>query len=239
MADMEDQFASTSRKSFERYTLNRFPLSKDASQAVSPRDLARCVRQKSEFSFERPFAVGIDGAQSGDAFGVICVQKNEDFYDFKEYVYDEPPEDTGYYDLPQIEQVVATIYVAGKPLIAIDPNRLLLFAQDLDQSYNVPIVGVAQNNPNMCAASALIVNAVRSGQARLGGCPKLALHLENAVLLEREPHGQRLGSVGSGSSKRRIDAAIGGALGMFALATQPAPKKSFAETDGFYSLPLG
>lgn len=239
MADMEDQFGSTTRRSFERYTLNRFPLDGRADKAVTARQLGRCVRQPSQFDWKKHFAVGIDGSQSGDAFAIICAQAAEEgFFDFFEYVYDEPPEDTGYYDLPQIEQVVAKIYAKRKPLVAIDPNRLLLFAQDLDQTYNVKVVGVAQNNPNMCAASALIVNAVKAGKARLGGCPKLAEHIGNAVVLEREPFGTRLGSVGKGASKKLIDGAIGAAIAMYVLATQPPPRKSFAETDGFYSIPV-
>lgn len=236
--DIADQFASTSRRSFERYTLNRVPLTADASAAVSPAALAKCVKRPSQFDFEKPFVVGVDGAQSGDAFGIICVQQDGEDVDFFEHVFDDPPDDTGFYDLVQIEQLIAELYAKQRPLIAIDPSRLLLLAQHLDQEYDVPLVAVKQDNASMCPASALIVNAVRSGKARLGGCPKLAAHLGNAVLLEKEPWGERLGSVGTGPSKKRIDAAIAAAIAMYALSTQPPPRKSFVETGGFHSVSL-
>lgn len=235
LTDIADQYASTSRRSFERYSLNRFPLTRDASKAVSPKDLAKCLRQPSQFDFDKPFTLGVDGAQSGDAFALLCCQRDGEWWDFHEYVYDEPPE-SGFYDLVQIEELVAELYTRGRPLIAIDPARLLLLAQHLDESYGVPLVAVPQTNKTMCPASALIVNAVRSGTARLGGCPKLAEHLGNAVLLEREPFGERLSSEGKGPSKRRIDAAIAAAIGMYASETQSrAP--SFA-TGGIHSVAL-
>jgi phage terminase large subunit-like protein len=233
---LERQHDALPMRSFERYHLNRFPQTRDASAAVSARDVAKCVKQPSAFDFEKPYAIGVDGAQSGDAFAILCVQRDGEFWDFHEYVYDEPPE-SGFYDLVQIEELVAELYTRGRPLIAIDPARLLLLAQHLDESYGVPLVAVPQTNKSMCPASALIVNAVRSHTARLGGCPKLAEHLQNAVLLEREPFGERLSSEGKGPSKRRIDAAIAAAIGMYAVETQDiAP--SFAETGGIYSIAL-
>lgn len=237
LADMEDQFSSTSRRAFERYTLNRFPLTGDAGHAVTPRQVARCVKQPSQFDRSRPSALGVDGAQSGDAFAIIDVQKDGEYYDFAETVFDDPPEDTGFYDLVQIEEIIAEKVQAGKVLPVIDPSRLLLMAQHLEQNYRIELVAVRQENKVMCAATAMLVNAVRSGKARLGGCPKLAEHIQNAVLLDREPYGQRLGSVGSGPSKKLIDAAIAAAIGMYALETQPPRPRSFAETDGFYSIP--
>lgn len=237
MADLEDQFASTSRRSFERYTLNRFPLTGDASKALTPRQIARCVRRPSEFDFEQPFVLGIDGAQSGDAFALIAAQIHDDGPHFREWVFDTPPEDTGFYDLVQIEQLIADIHAKHHPLIVIDPARLLLMAQHLEQSYGVPLVALPQTNAAMCPATSLMQNAVRGGHAHLGGCPKLAEHLGNAVLLDRGQFGERYGSEGKGASKQRIDAAVAGAIALYALETQDiAP--SFAETGGVYTIQL-
>ncbi len=238
--DIEDQFTSTSRRSFERYTLNRFPLTRDTSQAVPARALAKCARQESQFDPHKPFVVGIDGAQSGDAFALVFAQRDGEWLDFRSHVFDEPPEETGFYDLTQIEELVAETYAKHGPLIALDPSRLLLLAQHLDTEYDVPVVAVRQDNKSMCPASALIVNAVRSGKARLGGggCEKLIEHLGNAVLVSKEPWGERLSSEGSGRSKRRIDAAIAAAIALYALETQDAPHTSFAETGGFHSVSL-
>lgn len=233
---IRDQFESTSRKGFERYTMNRFPREKGADKAFKSAQIARAVRQKSEFSFERPFWVGIDGAQGGDAFAIVCVQQNGDKVDAFEYVYDDPPEDTGYYDLVQIEQVIAELYSKHRPLILIDPSRLLLLAQHLEDTYRVPLIGAKQDNNLMCPATSIVVNAVRAGKLRLGGCPKLAEHLSNATSVDREPFGARFGKA-SKSRNDRIDAAIAIALAMYGMETHPR-KKSFAEKGGFYSLPL-
>lgn len=237
---LRDQFEDPliKRAGFEAFHLNRFPMMKGASQAVAPADLDKCARQASRFTFDNPFVVGIDGAQNGDAFGIVYVQAAEDgFFDFHEYVFDDPPEETGFYDLVQVEQIAVEAYAEYRCPIFIDPSRLLLMAQHLDQTYGVPFIAVKQENKAMCTASALLVNAVRSGKARLGGCPKLVEHLGNAILLERDPYGERLGSVGKGSSKLLIDAAIAAAIGMYGLATtEQAP--SFEETGGVWSIPV-
>jgi phage terminase large subunit-like protein len=219
---LRSQFEALPRRSFERYHCNRFPLTGDASKALTPKQIARCVKQPSEFDFEQPFALGIDGAQSGDAFALIAAQIRDGKPHFREWVFDTPPEDTGFYDLVQIEQLIAELYAKHHPLIVIDPARLLLMAQHLDQSYGVPLVAVPQTNAAMCPATSLMQNAVRGGDAHLGGCPKLAEHLGNAVLLDRGQHGERYGSEGKGANKQRIDAAIAGALALYALETQDA-----------------
>jgi hypothetical protein len=71
-------------------------------------------------------------------------------------------------------------------------------------------------------------NAVRGGDAHLGGCPKLAEHLGNAVLLDRGQFGERYGSEGKGANKQRIDAAIAGALALYALETQAGEPQPWA-----------
>ena len=40
------------------------------------------------------------------------------------------------------------------------------------------------------------------------------------------------------ATKQRIDAAIAGAIALYALETQPPRAKSFAETDGFWTLDI-
>jgi len=109
-------------------------------------------------------------------------------------------------------------------------------AQHLEQSYGVPLVAMPQTNAAMCPATSLMQNAVRGGHAHLGGCPKLAEHLGNAVLLDR-------GSSESGTGRRaRSEQAAyrrGGrrAIALYALETQDiAP--SFAETGGVYTIQL-
>lgn len=233
---LRTQFESLPRRTFERYHLNRFPITREGGKVATPAQIARCRRKESRFDFTKPFTIGIDGAQSGDAFAIICVQPDGDEWDFAEYVFDDPPEELGYYDLPQIEELVTELYTRGRPLIGIDPARLLLMAQHLEATHNVPLVAVRQDNKTMCPATAMLVNAVRAGKARLGSAPKLAAHIANAVLLDREPFGERLGSVGKGSSKALIDAAVAAAIGMYASETQARAAASFADTGGVWML---
>ena len=237
MQDMEDQFASTSRRSFERYTLNRFPLSGDASHAFTPRQIARALRQQSRFDFERPFVLGIDGAQSGNAFALVAAQRQDDGYHFHEWVFDDPPEDTGFYDLVQIEELVTELATEHHLTPFLDPARLLLFAQHLQQRYGVTVVAVPQNDKTMCPATSLVINAMRADLLHIGGCPKLAVHLGNALLDEKPSYGERFTSEGKGRAKKLIDAAIAGAIALYALETQEQVP-SFADTGGVWELRL-
>jgi phage terminase large subunit-like protein len=111
----------------------------------------------------------------------------------------------------------------------------VLLAQHLDQTYGIGLVGVRQDWPSMSTATALMVNAVKSGAARLGGCPKLTQHLRNARLAENLSGQTRFTSAGKGSAKEHIDAAIAAAIGLYALETQDN-SPSVYETRGVLAL---
>jgi len=209
MADLEDQFASTSRRSFERYTLNRFPLTGDASKALTPRQIARCVKRPSEFDFEQPFVLGIDGAQSGDAFALIAAQIHDDGPHFREWVFDTPPEDTGFYDLVQIEQLIAEIHAKHHPLIVIDPARCCSWPSISSRATACRswpchrrtrrCVQRHHSCRTLCAAGTRISAAARSSPSTSGTPCCSTAAVRRAV---------RVG--GQGASKQRIDAAVAG-----------------------------
>lgn len=227
-----------SRRNFERYVLNRWPTFKAADRAMRPSDIRACAKRSSGFDFERPFCLAIDGATSGDAFALVAHQKDDGGVDqFAEWVYAEPPEELGYYDVNQVGQLVAGICQKYRCPVGIDPARLLYWANVMQDDYGVEVYVIKQTNEIMCAASALLVNSVRSRNAALGGCPRLAEHCGNCVKLERQPYGERLSSEAHGPKSARIDAAIAAAMAMWMTAVMPKPV-DFAARGGFFTLSL-
>ncbi len=217
---IEDQRGmATSKRSFERYTANRFPADRDSYSCFTSRQLDRCWRGKNDFDFSKPFTLGIDGATSGDSFAIVAYQsrKNENGKacgHAREWVFDEPDEETGHYNLSQIMELIAGICQRHWPeVVGIDPNRLIVMDSQLRDIYGIDTVSFAQNNATMCQATSLVTHLVRSGKLRLKGCPKLREHLGNAVEEEREPYGTRFGK---DSRKSKIDAAIALAIAVLA-----------------------
>jgi phage terminase large subunit-like protein len=224
---------ATSKRSFERYTANRFPLDKDSYSCFTSGELDRCMKEENPFDFKKPFTLGIDGATAGDSFAIVAYQEVEDDGKTaaltKEWVFDEPDEDTGHYDMSQIMELIAGICQKYYPrVVGIDPNRMIVMDSQLRDTYGIKTVAFAQNNATMCQATALVTNEVREGSLRLKGCQKLRDHLSNTVELEREPYGTRFGK---DSKRSKIDAAI--ALAIACLAYNKLVKG----TEGF--VPVG
>ena len=228
-----------SRRNFERYKLNRWPSEKQASALLRPGDIRRCQRRESAFDFDRPFCLAIDGAVNGDAFALVAHQRDEDGYDqFHDWIYEEPPEDPGYYQVAQIGQLVAGICQRYRCPVGIDPARLLLWANELADGWGCEIYEIRQKNEIMCPATSLLENSVRSGRAALGGLDTLARHMGNCLKVEREPYGYRMGSARHGQGSARIDAAVAAGMAMWMTETMPPRPTSFAETGGVWSVAL-
>lgn len=224
-----------SRRNFERYVLNRFPRDTVDDPALDPADVDACVAVEGALDMDRPFSLAVDGATSGDAFAIIAHQVAEDGTDlWREWVYDEPGE-SGYYDLNQIEQLIAGLAQKYRCRVGIDQSRLLLMAQQLQDDYGVEVYAIRQDNATMCQACATLTNSVRSHRSALSGCPKLAQHLKNCLRADREPYGTRWTSERHGRGTHRIDAAIAAAMAKW--MTDSAPKVlTFAETGGVWRL---
>lgn len=231
--DVQDQRRqATSTRHFERYAANRFPQARRAESAFRARDISACLQARGSFSFSRPFMLGVDGAISGDTFAIVGHQMQDGMDLWHEWVFDTPT-DSGYYDLDQIEQLIAGIAQRYRCPVGIDPARLLLMAQQLKDDYRLDIMEVAQSNAIMCSACDMVARSVRGHTMALGETPKLAEHLANCLVMEREPYGWRFGSSGHGQGSARIDAAIAAAIAKY--MTMMVPERlSFAETDGVW-----
>ena len=225
---------SMRHRDFERYTMNRFPLEKGLDRSMRVSDISACVANGAGFDFDEPFTLAVDGAVRGDAFALVAHQRRDGRDYFHEWVYDTPPADRGYYDVGAIGQLGAGLCQKHRVAVGIDPARLLLWANELADTWGCEIYEVRQSNEIMCPASALVVNSVRGRLAHLGGCPKLAAHLANCRDMRREPWGYRFTSDAHGQGSDRIDAAIAAAMAMWMTETMPERAESFAESGGLW-----
>ena len=231
---IEDQRGmASSKRAFERYTANRFPKGRHSTSCFTHAQLDACAKGKNDFDFEQPFTLGIDGATSGDSFAIVAYQqrtvKGEALGFVREWVFDEPDEDTGHYDMNQIMELIAWIHQQHWPeVVGIDPNRLIVMDSQLRANYGIETVSFAQNNATMCQATSLVMHLVRDGKLRLKGCPKTRAHLENTVEMDREPYGVRFGK---DSGKSKIDAAIALAIAVLAY------DKLVSGTEGYIAIP--
>ena len=212
--DMELSRKRLNRRDFERYALNRFPLRKSSRSCFSARQLNACCKDENDIDLALPFTIGIDGATSGDSFAVVAYQRRGAVGYTKEWVFDEPDESTGHYNVSEIERLVADIYSNYYPaVIGIDPNRMIVMNSHLNDVYGIETTSFAQNNATMCQATSLVMNLVKSGMLRLKGCPKLREHLANAVEDDKGSYGIRFGK---DAKRSPIDAAIAFAIAVLA-----------------------
>lgn len=230
--DVRRQRENLSNKQFERYEANRFPLEKSEDKALKVGEVRACQRIGNLFDFDKPFMLGVDGATSGDSFAIVAHQVVDGIDCYQEWVFDEPGE-SGYYDLNQIEELIAWLSQKYKCPVGIDPARLLLMAQQLQDDYGVKIFEVSQSNKIMCAASEMVARSIKEKRTSLDGCPKLAEHLTNCTQLIREPFGWRFSSEKHGQGTDRIDAAIAAAIAKYATQTVGV-SVSFTESGGVW-----
>lgn len=220
VSDLLSQKKRLTRKNYERYILNRFPTTASSSSCFTSIQLASCCKKENDFDFEQPYTLGIDGATSGDSFAIVAYQRATDpetgaeFGRTREWVFDEPDRDTGYYPVGQIAELIADTCARHYPeVVGIDPNRMIVLSNHLSDVYGVETTSFAQNNATMCQASALVINLVKSRKLRLRGCAKLRDHLANAVEDDKGSYGVRFGK---NDRRDRIDAAIALAIAVLA-----------------------
>lgn len=212
---------ATSKRAFERYTANRFPTDKTDYSCFTHAQLDRCARGRNDLDLSLPYTLGIDGATSGDSFAIVAYQERPGRTGrpvgyTREWVFDEPDEETGHYDLNQVMELIAGLCKEHWPeVVGMDPNRLIVMSSQLQSTYGIEPVAFAQNNATMCQATSIVENLVKGGRVRLRGCAKLRRHLENTVELDREPYGSRFGKNGH---RDKIDAAIALSIAVLAYA---------------------
>ena len=214
MEDFERNRKRLSRLNFERYILNRFPSKAAAESCFNTRQLSACGKGLNDFDFDEPFTLGIDGATSGDSFAIVAFQRRDGKGYVREWVFDEPDEDTGHYQLGQIMGLIADLCARHYPsVVGIDPNRMIIMSNQLSDVYGIETTSFAQNNATMCQATSLVIHLVKSGSLRLAGCPKLREHLANTVEDDKGSYGVRFGK---DDKRSKIDAAIALAIAVLA-----------------------
>ena len=124
-------------------------------------------------------------------------------------------------------ELIADLYQKHYPeVVGIDPNRMIVIARQLEDTYGVETVSFAQNNPTMCQATALVLIEVKDKTLRLKGCKKLRRHLLNTVEDDKGSFGVRFGK---DSKRSKIDAAIALAIAMLAYNTQVRGKENMVQ----------
>ena len=213
-ADLARQRNRLSRRNFERYILNRFPSTSSSLACFTALQLASCCKGGNDFDFDAPFTLGIDGATSGDSFAIVAYQMRDGAGYTREWVFDEPDAETGYYPLGQIMELVAGICSEHFPaVVGIDPNRMIIMSNQLADVYGIETTSFVQNNATMCQATSLVTNLVKGRRLRLAGCGKLRAHLANAVEDDKGAYGVRFGK---NDRRDKIDAAIALAIAVLA-----------------------
>jgi phage terminase large subunit-like protein len=237
MERLEKLFRTLPRTSFERYHLNRAPTTSMAMRAFSWKEWRGC-QEPPLIKPEEPCVVTVDGANKGDCFAIVVDRRDEEgTHHVESYIYDEPPPDTGYYDLMEIEEFLSSLWQTRNVVrMACDPNRLLLLMQRLEREHGIPVEEFNQTNTHMCPASATLRELVRTGRVRAGRGDSLRDHILNAVEMPREPIGWR---IGKGDRADKIDGAIALAMAVFLAEAEVDAGPSFAATAGIRTITSG
>ena len=234
---LRDEYRRLTLAQFEQYHLNRFPLTSDASRAFRWGEWKHCQKPP-VVEPDEPCVIAVDGANKGDCFAIILDRRDPGgTHHVEPYIYDEPPPDTGYYDLDEIEEFIAGLCRTRNVVrIAFDPNRLLLLMQRLERHHGIPVEEFGQTNSRMCPASATLRELVRTGRLRAGRGTSIKEHILNAIEMPREPMGWRLGKA---SKAEKIDGAVALAMATFLAEAQADAGPSFAATGGIRTIALG
>ncbi|WP_307739799.1 terminase large subunit domain-containing protein [uncultured Parolsenella sp.] len=204
-----------SAKDFERYYLNRTPMDAEDVPFMRRRDVEACQRVEGAIDWGEWFAVGIDGAVSGDTLAVVAAQRRGDGWAFSEWCWERPGA-MGVYDLTDVADVLQELAGRGDPLMCCDPARMQFLKNWLERERDMVLYDVAQTPKVMCPASELLARAVRTHAAAFRGLEVLPRHCVNATSDESKAYGRRLSSRRHGQGTERIDAAVAAAMAMWA-----------------------
>lgn len=216
MEELEEQYEALTLSEFERYYLNRTPMDETEKPFMRRADVEACQRLSLELDEDEWFAVGIDGAVSGDTLAIVAAQRRGERWALREWCWERPGE-SGVYDLTDAADVIQRLAASrGRPLVCCDPARMQFLTNWLDRNRGVELFSVAQTPSTMCPASELLARAVKTRSAAMAGLEVLPRHCVNAVSSESKAYGRRLASRGHGQGSRRIDAAVAAAMAMWA-----------------------
>lgn len=219
MEELEEQYEALSEGGkageFERYYLNRTPMEIEETPFMRRSDVEQCRKLERHIDWSEWFAVGIDGAVSGDTLAVVAAQRQGEGWAFAEWCWQRPGK-MGVYDLTDVADVLQEIADKGSPLMVCDPARMQFLKNWLERERDMVLVDMAQTPKTMCPASELLARAVRTHEAAFKGLEVLPEHCTNARTDESKAYGRRITSERHGQGSRRIDAAISAAMAMYA-----------------------
>lgn len=218
MEQMDEQFRSVPLADFLRYELNVFPPDDLGADAAFSKPRVRRCLSKGGFPWQMPIAVGIDAANSGDAFAVVAAAQDPETSAVTHlYPMVFESEDGAFHDFEQIESVIADWWESyDVRRVSCDPARMLLMSQHLMNRWGVPVESYAQNNANMAAASAYLSSLVDDGRLFVHGPQReeWARHMSAAVRADAASFGWRMGKTGD---RKHIDAAVASAIAAIVL----------------------
>lgn len=216
MEELEEQYNALPLHEFERYYLNRTPMDDDEEPFMKRADVEACQRVEAEFDPSQWFAVGIDGAVSGDTLAMVAAQRRGSRWAVREWCWErEGP--MGVYDLTEVADVVQQLSMErGSPLMCCDPARMQFLANWLERERGIILHAVQQSPAIMCPASELLARNVATRSISLAGAGVTAQHCINAKISESKAYGRRLSSDRHGKGSKRIDAAVACAMAMWA-----------------------
>lgn len=215
MEELEEQYHALPLAEFERYYLNRTPMDESEEPFMRRADVEACQGVERQIDWSEWFAVGVDGAVSGDTLAVVAAQRRGEGWAFAEWCW-ERPGDSGVYDLTDVADVLQMLAERGDPLVCCDPARMQFLKNWLDRERGMELFDVAQTPRVMCPASELLARAVRTRAAAFSGLSVLPRHCVNARSDESKAYGRRLSSGRHGQGTKRIDAAVAAAMAMWA-----------------------
>ncbi len=216
LEEMEEQLSALGSKAFERYVLNRTPMDEGEEPFMKRADVEACRRVEAELDTSEWFAVGIDGAVSGDTLAMVAAQRQGARWAVREWCWErEGP--MGVYDLTEVADVVQMLSMEhGDPLMCCDPARMQFLANWLERERGIALHAVQQSPAVMCPASELLARNVSTRSISFMGAETTAQHCINAKVAESKAYGRRLSSERHGKGSRRIDAAVACAMAMWA-----------------------
>jgi phage terminase large subunit-like protein len=219
MRYLQSEYDKLGSAAFEAYHLNRFPMTGGASRAFRMDEWAKCEK-RARVDRELPCVITVDGANRGDCFAIIVDQLDANgMHNVEPYIFTDPPPDKGYYDLSTIEDLLVELWETRKVRpMAFDPSRLLMLMQRLQDVRGVRVEEFPQENRRMCAASATLRQVIRDKRIRAGHNPVLRDHVLNAVELDRQPWGWRIGKT---SDAEKIDGAVALAMAVYLAENNP------------------
>jgi len=170
--------------------------------------------------------LGFDGSFNGDCTALVVVSVADPLHVDVVELWEKPLDDTGDWRVPiaDVEDAIRDACRKWQVLeLACDPFRWARTYQILE-SEGLPVVEFPQSPARMTPATTRFYEAVMNGSLTHSGDPRLARHLDNAVL-KADSRGTRIYKEHR-NSQRRIDLAVAAVMAVDRaawLAAEPAP----------------